>query len=120
MMPKTADFAVDLRHLDRYTGGDRAVNQGILVLFENQCQEMLARLEELSGETANPKDWREVTHTLKGAARGIGAFGLANEAAQAETTGPTDRRGAIEALQRMKAKSEAVYGFIEDFLKKPE
>ena len=118
MMPKLAEFAVDLGHLDRYTGGDRAVNQEVLLLFENQCQEMLVRLEELVGGTADSKDWRQVTHTLKGAARGIGAFDLANEAAQAETTGPENHRAAIEVLQRMKAKSEAVYGFIENFLRK--
>ena len=105
--------------MDRYTGGDRAINQEILLLFENQCQEMMARLEELTHGTADAKGWREVTHTLKGAARGIGAFGLANEAAQAETVAPTDAHGTIEVVQRMKARSEAVFRFIDDFVKDP-
>jgi HPt (histidine-containing phosphotransfer) domain-containing protein len=117
MLPKPAETAVDLHHLDRYTGGDQAVNREILALFENQCHEMVARLGELvCTESADPIGWRHVTHALKGAARGVGAFGLANEAAQAETVGP-GQRGAAEAFERVKAKSEAVYHFIDNFLK---
>jgi HPt (histidine-containing phosphotransfer) domain-containing protein len=113
----TKDEVVDLIHLNRYTGGDRALNEEILSLFESQCYEMLARLETYAWETGDTKSWREITHSLKGAARGIGAFALADAAADAEKTGAGDRQSQIAALQRIKDKSSSVHIFIEQFLK---
>jgi HPt (histidine-containing phosphotransfer) domain-containing protein len=109
---------VDLVHLDRYTGGERAINEEILRLFDATCRESLERLEALYTHSAAhgmPRDWRETAHTLKGAARGIGAFPLADAAAAAEAS-IDDRRAALEALERMKAHSAAVHAFIADFL----
>ena len=114
---KTADDPVDLDHLNRYTGGDAALNQEILHLFEVQCREMVVKLEELAGQgDLTGKAWRELTHTLKGAARGVGAFGLADVAAEAEKL-TNDRLAAIEAVHRLKSKSCAVQLFIEQLLK---
>jgi len=104
---------VDLVHLDSYTGGDRALNEEVLRLFETHCRDMLAKLE---GNPGDSKVWREVAHTLKGAARGIGAFDLANAAADAEKAEPSDTAATLVALTRIKAKSEAVQRFIEEFL----
>ena len=111
------ETALDLNHLDRYTGGDPRLNQEILLLFESQCHEMLEKLESLAGEAGDGKSWRMITHTLKGAARGVGAFALADAAAEAEKAGQ-DRMAAIGALERIKCKSAAVQSFIEEFLKK--
>ena len=44
---------VDLVHLGRYTGGDRALNQEILGLFEKQCHEILAQLEAFAKESGD-------------------------------------------------------------------
>ena len=109
-----AEAAVDLDHLDKYTGGNFALNREILQLFDNQCQEMLVKLETLAGE-ANAKPWREITHSLKGAARGVGAFALADAAAEAEKVG-SDKLAAIHAIERLKARSAAVQLFIEEFI----
>ena len=113
----TNEQAVDLVHLNRYTGGDRALNEEILSLFEQQCHEMLARLDSFATASGEDKHWREITHTLKGAARGIGAFALADAAAEAEKTGPNNRKDLIAAVQRIKDKSASVHLFIEQFLK---
>ena len=110
-----SERAVDLQHLDRYTGGDKGINDEILRLFDTQCLEMVAALEQLVSEGGDAKRWRELTHTLKGAARGIGAFALADAAAAAEPLGAGDP-SALEAIQRLKAKSVAVHGFIEEFV----
>jgi HPt (histidine-containing phosphotransfer) domain-containing protein len=85
---------VELFHLDSYTGGNRALNEEVVIRFESQCREMLAKLES---EPGNAKTWREVAHTLKGAARGIGAFGFADAAAAAERLHPSDQRGQARA-----------------------
>ena len=87
-MTEIAAPAVDLVHLDRYTGGDRPVNDEILGLFHTQCNEIVAKLEamvegldeqchganDFSGN--NKERWHKTLHSLKGAARGIGAFQL--------------------------------------------
>jgi len=106
---------VDIEHLDRYTGGDCALNEEILRLFDTQCRELMTKLESLASGESNAKSWREATHTLKGAARGIGAFPLGNAAAEAEKTSG-DKQSAIPALERLKSTSAAVHLFIEQFL----
>ena len=107
---------VDIEHLNRYTGGDGVLNEEILQLFATQCREMMAKLETLATGDADAKSWRETTHTLKGAARGIGAFALGNAAAEAEKTG-SERPAVLPALEQLKSTSAAVYLFIEQFLK---
>ena len=114
-----SEAAVDLSHLDRYTGGDRAVNEEVLRLFERSCHDILGRLETLLEDGATPdaaKSWHEAAHTLKGAAKGIGAFELADAAADAEKKPVSDRMAALAALERLKTTSQAVLIFIEDFL----
>jgi HPt (histidine-containing phosphotransfer) domain-containing protein len=105
---------VDLDHLDRYTGGDRAINEEILRLFDAQCRESLATLDRLAQGSGNSKEWRDITHRLKGAARGIGAFGLGDAAAEAEETFPS---GSLAALQRLRDNAAAVHNLIAEFLK---
>jgi len=115
----TAERPIDLDHLNRYTGGNRGLNEEILKLFEDQCVAMLQQLEDLAkGDGVGSKSWRELTHTLKGAARGVGAFGLANVAAEAEKV-PSERAAAIEVVHRLKNKSCAVQLFVEQLLKSP-
>src|SRR6266566_2572928 len=106
---------VDIEHLDRYTGGDCALNEEILQLFDTQCRELMVKLESLASGESDARSWREATHTLKGAARGIGAFALGNAAAEAEKTGG-EKQSAIAALERLKSTSAAVHIFIEQFL----
>jgi HPt (histidine-containing phosphotransfer) domain-containing protein len=122
MRMRNNEQPVDLVHLGRYTGGDRSLNQEILGLFEKQCYEILAQLEAFAKESGAKesgasKAWREITHTLKGAARGIGAFDLADAAADAEKTQLNDRQALLAAVHRIKGKSCAVQLFIEAFLK---
>ena len=114
-MAKT-EQPIDIDHLNRYTSGDCALNEEILQLFDVQCREMMDRLEALATGQSDAKSWRETTHTLKGAARGIGAFALGNAAAEAEKTGG-EKPTALQALERLKSTSAAVYLFIEQFIK---
>jgi HPt (histidine-containing phosphotransfer) domain-containing protein len=111
-----SEHPVDIDHLNRYTSGDCALNEEILQLFDRQCREMMERLEALAMGQSDAKSWRETTHTLKGAARGIGAFELGNAAAEAEKTG-ADGQNLLPALERLKNTSAAVYLFIEKFVK---
>ncbi|HVU20598.1 MAG TPA: Hpt domain-containing protein [Rhizomicrobium sp.] len=111
-----ASAVVDLTHLARYTGGDAALNAEILRLFDSQASELVVRLKAIL-EARDAKSWKEVTHTLKGAARGIGAFSLGDAAAAAEPIDPSaDNRTAAVALEALLSKTSAVQYFIKDYL----
>ena len=111
-----SDTPVDLEHLARYTGGDKSLNAEILRLFDAQITEMVTKLQAVLSQR-DPKGWRQVTHTIKGAARGVGAFGMGQVAADAEPVDPAaypDRAG--QALEALKNEGEVVQAFIQDYL----
>ena len=111
-----ADTPVDLEHLARYTGGDKSLNAEILRLFDGQISEMVAQLQSVL-EQRDQKTWRQVTHTIKGAARGVGAFGMGQAAADAEPVDPVSHPDqAGQALKVLKVQGEAVQAFIHDYL----
>ena len=106
---------VDLAHLSRYTGGDAALNAEVLRLFDGQANEMVERLQGIL-DARDAKSWKEVTHTLKGAARGIGAFPFADAAAAMEPIDPANRDFAEPALAVLVERAIAVRAFIADYL----
>ena len=111
-----ASAAVDLTHLARYTGGDVALNAEILRLFDSQASELVVRLQSIL-DARDARSWKEVSHTLKGAARGIGAFGLGDAAAAAEPIDPSaDSITAAAALQALQSNTSAVQYFIRAYL----
>jgi len=107
--------AVDLDHLARYTGGDEILNSEVLRLFDEQAGELVTRLQAIF-VARDARSWREVAHTIKGAARGIGAFALGDAAAFAEPIDPADYASAAAALTALKASAEEVQGFIHRYL----
>ena len=70
---------LDLVHLARQTFGDRALGQELVILLEQQCRCLLPVLS--GGARA---DRSEAAHTLKGAARAVGAWRLARVAERLE------------------------------------
>jgi HPt (histidine-containing phosphotransfer) domain-containing protein len=114
-MRDAANKSVDLEHLARYTGGDRAINAEVMRLFDMQATELVARLHSIL-DARDAKSWKEVTHTLKGAARGIGAFEMGDAAARCEPLDLGDRAGASAAIEILRARSDAVQAFIRDYL----
>ncbi len=111
-----ADVPVDLSHLARYTGGDKALNAEILKLFDDQVSQMVDQLLTVL-EQRDGRKWREVTHTIKGAARGVGAFAMGEAAADAEPVDPTTNpERAIEVIEALRIQGDAVQAFIADYL----
>jgi HPt (histidine-containing phosphotransfer) domain-containing protein len=107
---------VDLTHLSRYTGGDRAVNGEVLTLFATQSVELLDKLDAALKQN-DSKTWRDIAHSLKGGARGIGAFQLADTAAALEDANPAEDRGrAARVLDDLKSHTRAVTLFIDKYL----
>ncbi len=111
----SAKAVVDMEHLARYTGGDAALNAEILRLFDAQANDLVARLQVILN-ARDAKSWKEVTHTIKGAARGIGAFDMADAAARCEPINLADQHNASTAIAMLKTQSDAVQAFIRAYL----
>lgn len=77
---------VDLVHLARQTLGDRALEQEVLGMF---VQQLAVTRERLAA--ANEGERQTLAHTLKGSARSIGAFAIADcaEAIEKQPSGKT-------------------------------
>lgn len=101
--------AIDLQHLNQYTGGDLELEQEIYGLFREQIRIWL-RLLTADGDT---EAWASAAHSLKGSARGLGAHSLATacEAAEAVIMSGTAERSV--AAQEVRAKVDAVLQFID-------
>ena len=107
---------VDLSPLARYTGGDKTLNAEILKLFDGQVSQMVGQLLGVL-EQRDARRWREVTHTIKGAARGVGAFAMGEAAADAEPVDPvTNPDRAIEVIEALRIEGDAVQAFIAEYL----
>ena len=73
------DGAIDIEHLRRMTLGDASLEREVLAMFSAQAASLIGSLAAL------PADAGALAHTLKGAARAIGAFGVADAASGLET-----------------------------------
>ena len=106
---------VDLEHLARYTGGDRALDLEVLRLFVGQSSALIADMPAALAE-ADGKRWHYISHSLKGAARGIGAFALADLAAAAESLDlDCEPSKAKDMHGQLQESLEAVHAFIRAF-----
>jgi HPt (histidine-containing phosphotransfer) domain-containing protein len=72
------DGPIDIEHLRRMTLGDDSLEREVLAMFSAQAVSLIGTLATL------PKDAGALTHTLKGSARAIGAFGVADAAVRLE------------------------------------
>lgn len=93
---------IDLKHLSVQTFGDRQLETEVLGLFAHQAALTAERIAD-----ADPAARKGMAHTLKGSARGIGAFALA-ETAYAIECNPTD----LKLVKRLVADIGAVRDFI--------
>ena len=83
---------VDFAYLEDFAAGDETVVDEVLALFREQSEIWGAMLD-----VAN-EGWRDGVHTLKGAARGVGAFQLGDACQACEAKGPGGLDGVRDAL----------------------
>ena len=72
------DGPIDFEHLNRMTLGDAGLEQEVFAMFSAQSARLVHTL------AARPADAGALAHTLKGSARAIGAFAVADAAARLE------------------------------------
>ncbi|WP_417469974.1 Hpt domain-containing protein [Maricaulis sp.] len=97
----TAAPVFDAAHLARYTGGDAALKAELLALMCEQAERCIGLI------TAAPdrQTWISALHTLKGAARGVGAFALGEACEAAEAAPQSGWPAAAEAVAQAFAET---------------
>lgn len=106
---------VDLVHLSRLTLGNRDLEQEVLQLFIRQSSIYLKRLSEASDK----KSWCDAAHTIKGSAKGIGAWKVAEIAEAIERVQKAEAEGETrELLQALSESVEEANAFIESVISK--
>jgi HPt (histidine-containing phosphotransfer) domain-containing protein len=102
------DDPIDFEHLKRMTLDDSGLEQEVLAMFAAQSARLMATLATV------PSDAPALAHTLKGSARAIGAFGVAEaadrlEAALADGADPSGRLTELgNAVAQARAAIETV------------
>jgi HPt (histidine-containing phosphotransfer) domain-containing protein len=110
------DGPIDFEHLKRMTLGDAGLEHEVLAMFAAQSAKLIGTLANLPKNASKnaSKDAPALAHTLKGSARAIGAFGVADAAARLEAVlaasdDPTHELAELgEAVARVRAAIEAV------------
>jgi HPt (histidine-containing phosphotransfer) domain-containing protein len=111
-LPPTSVESIDLEHLARMTLGERSLEAEVLVLFERQAAILLARMPE-----ATPAAVAAFAHTLKGSARGIGAWRVAAAADAVEMQARSaDAGGIAGAVGRLSTAIDEAKAAIADRL----
>lgn len=78
-----AERPLDLVHLSRQSLGDRSLEKELLMLFDRQAEQIIARLDSEVG--AGDRKWRrDLSHTLAGSAKAVGALRVARTASAYE------------------------------------
>jgi HPt (histidine-containing phosphotransfer) domain-containing protein len=101
------DGPIDSAHLDRMTLGDAGLEREVLAMFSGQAVGLIDRLataaksSETRSQDARSQETLALAHTLKGSARAIGAFRVA-DAAEGLEAAIRHGEDPAEALARLK------------------
>ena len=105
------DGPIDIEHLQRMTLGDASLEREVLAMFSAQAVGLVGALATL------PSDARALAHTLKGSARGIGAWRVARAAEAVELAAGSEAELDLEAaIARLGAAAAETRALIADLL----
>lgn len=102
------DGPIDIAHLRRMTLGDAALEREVLTMFSAQALRLAKALAAMQADAP------ALAHTLKGSARAVGAFAVADAAAHLETlirsgSNPAEVLGELDdAVAKARAAIEAM------------
>jgi hypothetical protein len=100
--PVAGEEPLDLTHLFRMTLGDHGLEREVLALFDQQVDMLIARMAAV-----DPSCVAALAHTIKGSARGIGAWPVARAAEAVESAPPAEREPAVAALAAAAGEARA-------------
>ena len=105
---------LDLAHLARHTFDDRDLQREVLALFETQSAIWMDRLRQ----AADAGERGEAAHSLKGSARGIGAWQVAELAERLEAdNGEEDSRVPSQMARGLTRDLEDALAEVNQFIK---
>lgn len=107
-----SDRAIDLVHLARMTFGDRSLEREVLQLFVRQSALLLGRLQG-----ADTDGVAALAHTIKGSARGVGAWRVATEAEAVEMASGNGADLLRATVARLGAAVDEARSIINDLLR---
>jgi HPt (histidine-containing phosphotransfer) domain-containing protein len=111
-MPLTSvERPIDLVHLSRMTFGERSLEREVLALFDRQAAILMDRMEAAGAGCV-----ATLAHTLKGSARGIGAWQVAR-AAEAVEAGCDSEASRHALLARLRASTDEARAVIAELLR---
>ena len=100
---RATEPAIDVAHLGRMTFGEKNLEGEVLRLFDRQAGMLLARIQ-----AASPEAVASCAHTLKGSARGIGAWQVAKAAEAVELAAGVGDAAALRGEVKTLAAAVAV------------
>jgi hypothetical protein len=100
-----AEAAIDRKHLARMTLGEAGLEREVLALFDRQAEMLLPRMRRVAPDAA-----LALAHTLKGSARGVGAWRVAAAAEAVERSSSDTLSSTIDALDQAVAEAKAAIG----------
>lgn len=100
--------AIDLQHLRKYVGDDVHLRDEVLAIFVEHAAPLLDRLDP----DADDGSWRDAAHTLKGGARGIGAWAVGDLCEAAENLVGS----ASEKAENRRALLGKLHGLVEEVI----
>ena len=104
---------IDLVHLSRQTFGSKELENEVLNLFISHSRQCLKRLEAAQTN----KEWIDLMHTIKGSARGVGAWKAGdcaeNFEKQAEQLSKAEKQ---EAVLKLKEEVEETIDYIRGLI----
>jgi len=108
----SVEAVVDIAHLDQYTLGDQSLQVELLQLFRVQLKNQTEELVSCADATL----WKSAVHTLKGAARSVGAGQVGDVAEAMEMVEFSDAAARAALLSRLIATRAAFEAQIEEYL----
>lgn len=113
--PASEAPTLDLVHLSRQTFGDHALEIELLSLFERQAEQLARRLGE-PRQHGDKVARMDLAHMLKGSARSVGAFAVADAAELYETAlrdgDPAQARLCDGLIAKIAAARAAIAGLL--------
>lgn len=106
-----AERPLDLEHLSRMTLGEVTLEQELLQLFDRQIDMLMTRMRD-----APSANVAAAAHTLKGSARGVGAWPVARAAERVECVASADGAELGEAVEALTESARAVRAAIAELL----
>jgi len=101
-MPETPPPVFDREHLARYTGGEATLEAELIGLLDQQIEAQIAKLRAAETDEV----WAEAAHTLKGAARGVGAMALGDACERAENAPRSPHAADAVMAEAMRFRAE--------------